>query len=78
MKGYVQDDKNTIYMPRQDIPDKEKSLKIRHFLCFLLEFYQRFTNIFGESDLLLSRIHTMKNKTERIRYGFDDYRVIIS
>ena len=46
--------------------------------AFLIQIYQRFTNIFGESDLLLSRIHTMKNKTERIRYGFDDYRVIIS
>ena len=31
---------------------------------FLTRFYQRFINISGEPDLLLSRIHTMKNETE--------------
>ena len=50
MKGYVWDGKNTIYMPRQDIPGETKSLKISHFLRFLL----RFTNglpIFLESQI---------------------------
>ena len=36
------------------------------FPVLLTRFYQRFTNIFGEPDLLLSRIHTMKSETERV------------
>ena len=38
MKGTIYDDKNTIRLPRQDIPGKAKNLKIRHFLCFSLSF----------------------------------------
>lgn len=49
MKGYIQNDKNTLHLPRQDIPGKEKSLKISPCLRFLL----RFTNIFGESGLAI-------------------------
>ena len=40
-------DKNTFRVPRQDLPGTRKVLKIKHFLCSLLEF----TNISGESGL---------------------------
>ena len=43
-----------------------KLLENPPFSVFLTRFYQWFTNISGEPDLLLSRIHTMKSETERV------------
>ena len=53
MKGYVQDDKNTIRVPWQDIPGKAKSLKIRQLLCFLLGFTNGLPIFLESQDLLL-------------------------
>lgn len=65
MKGTIQNDKNTIRLPRQNIPGKVKSLKIRQLLCFLLGFTNGLPIFLESQDLLLSKKYMMKNETEK-------------
>lgn len=59
MKGYVQDGKSANGLPRQDIPGKAKSLKIRQLLCFLLGFTNGLPIFLESQDLLLSKKYMM-------------------
>lgn len=66
MKGYIQDDKNTLYMSRQDANKTLKHLKYQGFLGNIIEIYPHFTTF--DNDAINSnrpKLEFEKRKIER-------------
>lgn len=62
MNGYIQDDKNTLYLPRQEMLIGIKFFDLEEFLNETYDFYNRFTTFERRSDVILTVYMTISMK----------------